>query len=395
MKARAYRNPLRTAAALAVLAALAGCSSLTSWIPSIPPPSVDWLFGGKKIGPLPEYKATVSPRIVWQVSVGRSAPGLSPAVTATAIYAASSGGTIVRADPGSGATTWRIDAGMKLSAGVGADATMLAVGTDKGVVTAFDANGKQLWKTTVTSEVISPPIVAEDQVGVWSGDGHLYSLGAEDGKTRWVYQRENPPLIVRNAAGGIVFRGGLFTGTAGGKLVAIDVKTGNVAWEGNVATPKGATELERIADITSLPVISDRQVCAAAFQGRVACFELIRGTLGWTRDVSSLAGIAVDSRYLYVTDDSGAIHALDKSTGSSVWKQDKLAKRSPTGPQLLGDYLAVVDVEGYLHVLDRSDGSLIGRLQTDGSPATAQPVASGGNVVWQSVNGTVFAVAAK
>jgi len=49
-----------------------------------------------------------------------------------------------------------------------------------------------------------------------------------------------------------VSRGGLFTGTAGGKLLAIDVPTGNVAWEGNVATPKGATELERIADITSL-----------------------------------------------------------------------------------------------------------------------------------------------
>ena len=98
-----------------------------------------------------------------------------------------------------------------------------------------------------------------------------------------------------------------------------------------MATPKGATELERIADVTSLPVVEERQVCAAAYQGRVACFEVIRGTLVWSRDFSSLAGITVDNRYLFVTDDKGAIHALDKSTGASVWKQDKLGGRFPSG----------------------------------------------------------------
>ena len=272
---------------------------------------------------------------------------------------------------------------------------MLAVGTAKGEVFAFDTGGKALWQARVSSEVLSPPIVGEGLVGVWSGDGRLYALAAADGKTKWVYQRNNPPLIVRNTAGGIVNRGGLFTGTAGGKLVAIDLGTGNVAWEGNVATPKGATELERIADITSLPVVDERQICAVAFQGRIACFDLLRGTLNWTRDVSSLGGIAADNRYLYVTDDKGAVHALDKTTGSSIWKQDKLALRQPSGPQLVGDFVAVVDVEGYLHVIDRNDGSLVGRLATDGSAATAQPAASGANVVWQSMHGTVYAVSAK
>jgi outer membrane protein assembly factor BamB len=387
---------VRATAALAALLAVAGCSTLSSWIPTIPVPSFDWLWGGtKKIGPLPDFKASVTPRSLWQINVGRAAPGLAPAVTGTAVYAAAADGTIVRANPDTGASAWRVNAGAKLSAGVGADATMLAVGTAKGEVFAFDADGKALWQARVSSELMSPPIVGQGLVGVWSGDGRLYALAAADGKTKWVYQRSNPPLIVRNTAGGIVNRGGLFTGTAGGKLVAIDLGTGNVAWEGNVATPKGATELERIADITSLPVIDGRQICAVAFQGRIACFDVLRGALGWTRDVSSLGGIAADDRYLYVTDDKGAVHALDKSTGSSIWKQDKLAMRQPSGPQVLGDYVAVVDVEGYLHVIDRTDGSLVGRLATDGSAATAQPAASGTNVVWQSVNGTLYAVSAK
>ena len=384
------------ATALIALLCTAGCSSLPSWVPTIPVPSFGWLWGDtKKIGPLPDIKASVSPQIVWQVSIGKAVPGLSPAIAPNAVYAAAGDGTIVRVNPVTGQTVWRISAGAKLSAGVGADATMLVVGTAKGDVLAFDPEGKPLWQAKVSSEVLSPPKVAEGLVVVWSGDGRLFGLSAGDGKTKWVYQRNNPPLMVRNTAGGTVSRGGLLTGTAGGKLLAFDLATGSVAWEGNVATPKGATELERIADVTSLPVIEENQVCAVAFQGRIACFELLRGTLNWSRDVSSLEGMVVDGNRLYVSDDRGAVQAMDKSTGSSSWKQDKLAARRPGGPQFVGDYVGVVDVEGYLHLLDRSDGNLVGRIATDGSPATAQPAASGTNILWQSGAGTLYAVGAR
>ena len=251
----------------------------------------------------------------------------------------------------------------------------MAVGTDKGDVLAYTVDGKPLWQAKVTSEVVSPPKVAEGIVVVWSGDGRLFGLSAADGKTRWVYQRSNPPLTVRNFAGGVITRGGLFIGTAGGKLLALDLGTGTIGWEANVATPKGATELERIADVTSLPLVEEKQACAVAYQGRVACFEILRGTLNWSRDLSSLDGLVADARYLYLTDDRGAVHALDKTTGASAWKQDKLAERRPGGPQFVGTFVAVVDAEGFVHLLDRNDGSLVGRVATDGTPATAQPPA--------------------
>ncbi|MET5020843.1 PQQ-binding-like beta-propeller repeat protein, partial [Burkholderia pseudomallei] len=66
----------------------------------------------------------------------------------------------------------------------------------------------------------------------------------------------------------------VIAGFPGGKLVAINRSNGSTMWESNVALPKGETELERIADVTSPPVLAGREVCAAAFQGRVACFEL-------------------------------------------------------------------------------------------------------------------------
>jgi outer membrane protein assembly factor BamB len=389
------RNAARLVAAVAASVLVAGCASLESWIPTIPVPSIDWFSSRKKPGPLPDFKATATAAIAWQVPVGAAAQGFSPYATTEAVFAAAASGAIVRVDAATGKLVWQIDAGKRLSVGAGTDPTLLVVGTDRGDVLAFTLDGKPLWTATLTSAALGPPLVGEGIVVARSGDGRTFGLSGVDGKPKWVHQQATPPLTVRNYAGGVVSRGGMFVGTAGGKLLAIDVATGNVGWEGNVATPKGATELERIADVTSLPVVEERQACAVAYQGRVACFDVVRGNLNWSRELSSLAGMAADSRYLYVTDDRGTVHALDKTTGASAWKQDKLGPRNPGGPQIVGDYLGVVDIEGYLHLLDRNDGSLVGRIATDGTAPTAQPIAVRGNAVWQSGGGILYSVGAR
>ena len=401
------RQPVRkrrTALWLVVLGAtwLTGCSTLSSWLPSWltePPSWPSWLsygHGARKPGPLPEFAAKTTARVNWQASVGgKVSPGFAPAVRADAIFAAAPDGTLLAVDPASGTQRWRVNAGKPLSAGIGSDTTAVVVGTVKGDVLAFDMSGKPLWQTKVSSEVIGPPKPADGMVVVWSIDGKIFALSESDGARKWVYQRATPPLTVRRFAGGVVSRGGLFTGTPGGKLLGIDLETGALAWEGNVTTPKGATELERIADITSLPVVDDRLVCAAAYLGRVACFDVQRGALAWSRDFGSLGGLALDNRYLYLTDDKGAIQALDKSTGASVWKQDKLAARFPSGPARVGAYVGIVDGEGYLHLLDPRTGALVGRVATDGSAPLAQPYGDGDVIIWQSAAGNLFSVGAR
>jgi len=392
---KSSRVPLVAIAAFA----LGGCSTTLNWadaLPKIPPPSFGWLFGkSNKPGPLPTLNAKVTPQLNWQVNVGKAAPGLAPAITPNSVYAAASDGTLVRVDPATGRQLWRISVGQKLSAGPGADESHVVVGTDKGDVLAFDSDGKPAWTAQVSSELIAPPRVADGIVVVFSGDGRIYGLSAADGKTKWVHQRNNPALTIRNTAGGVTSRGGVFTGTAGGHLLALDVNTGSIGWDATVASPKGATELERIADVTSLPLVDAQQVCAVAYQGRVACFDILRGNLLWSRDLSSLNGLTGDEKYLYITDDKGAVHALDKTSGASIWKQEALAERRIGGPQLVGDFVGVVDAEGYLHLLSRTDGAYVGRLATDGRPATAQPSIIGGGGLWLSDAGTLYSVTAR
>jgi outer membrane protein assembly factor BamB len=389
------------AASLAALVALGGCQtasnfSIYDYLPVPPAFSLRWLWNTKKPGPLPELKPSATASVSWTVSVGRAVPGFAPVVTNDAIYAASTDGSIVRIDPANGRQVWRVSAGKALSGGVGADAGTVVVGTDKGEVLAFDAEGKAKWTVRVSTEVIAPPRVADGVVAVLTGDGNVHALNAADGAKKWVNQRTAPALTVRNFAGGVTTRGGLFVGTAGGRLLALDMSTGIVGWDATVANPKGATELERIADVTSLPLIDGQQVCAVAYQGRVACFEVTRGTLNWSRDVSSLYGLAGDGKNVYVTDDKGAVQAFDRTTGASVWKQDRLAERKIGGPQMVGgDFVAVVDVEGYVHLLASSNGAYVGRLATDGSAPTSQPALFLSNMLFQTANGNLYAVTAK
>ena len=147
--------------------------------------------------------------------------------------------------------------------------------------------------------------------------------------------------------------------------------------------PKGSTELDRVADITSVPVISGRTICAVAFQGRVACFDLSNGNLIWAREMSSAAGLAIDSRYLYVSDDKGAVHALDMASGASCGSRTSCFLRRLSAPVPHRGLIAVADVQGFVHFLNRDDGSFAARLPTDGSAVVAPLQALGGSLLMQ------------
>lgn len=379
------------AISLLVVSLLAGCSTVTDKISTGfglfgPPKSTE------KVAPLPEFKQVANAAMVWRQQVG-AAEGLvfSPVVAGGSIFAAGQDGQIARFSA-DGRQVWSVDAGRKLSGGVGAGSTLVLAGTAKGEVLAFDMDGKPLWTAKVTSEVLGAPQAGDDTVVVRTGDGRIFGLDGKDGKRKWVYQRAMPPLALRSHAGVTITRGAVLAGFPGGKLVALSLANGSVGWEATVALPRGATELERIADITSLPVVDEKMACAVAYQGRVACFDLVSGSQVWSRELSSASGLTMDHRYLFVSDDKGAIHALDKSNGASLWKQDKLVGRRLSAPLVVNGYVAVGDYQGYTHFLARDDGGFAARIATDGGAIVAPPLSINGGVVLQTLNGGVFAL---
>ena len=374
---------LSTGAALSLTA----CSTLESMNP--------FASSGPKMADLQPITATTEARSIWSESVGK-ADGyvFSPAVVGSTVYVASKDGSLMRIDDGKQA--WKINVGQKLSGGVGADAHMVVVGSPKGDVLAFSSgDGTLLWQVKATSEVLAPPALGEGIVVVRSGDNRMAAYDRADGKRKWLFQRPLPSLALRVTSSPIIEGKFVFAGFPGGKLIAVGTSNGVQLWEGTVAIPKGASELDRVADIPSAPVISGRAICAVAFQGRVACFDLGNGNMAWARDMSSSAGLAIDGRYLYVTDDKGAVHSLDMASGASIWKQDKLSLRRVTAPLPRRNLIAVADAQGVVHFLNREDGSFDARVTTDGSPVVAPLKPLGSGFVVQTSNGGVFAIEAQ
>ena len=369
----------RMALGAAFAAALAACSSSSG-----PKPAA--------LTPI-EHEATV--RTLWTASVGRADRFVFvPAVADNSVFAAGRDGTVRRFDAASGRELWSASAGARLSAGVGADARIVAVATEEGEVFAFDAaSGAKRWTARVSSEVIAAPAVGADLVLVRSIDNRVFAFEVKDGKRRWIYQRAPSSLIIRAPSGVAIQGDTAFAGFAGGKLTAIALSNGGVRWEATVALPKGGTELERVTDVVGDPVVQGREVCAATYQGRVGCYELASGRQVWARDVSSLTGVTLDPRYAYVADDKGALQAFDRSNGRSVWKQDKLAHRELSAAQPVGEAVAVGDFEGYVHFLARDTGAFLARYPSGGGPVRAAPKPIPGGVLVQTQNGSLHALA--
>jgi len=382
--------------ALIAAVALSACTQMTDLKTDIS----ERMFGPEVSDPpaeLTDIKSTASAKILWHVKVGASENyDFVPAMVGSAIYAASASGDIVRLEAASGAQAWRVNTGEKLSGGVGAGPNLVLVGTSKGMVLAYDQNGKPLWKSKVSSEVLSAPKVSGEIVVARAGDSRIFGLNAADGKRKWVYERATPTLSLRSSAGVVIDGGMVYAGFAGGKLIEVRLEDGKVIWEASVAQPKGSTEIERIADITSLPVVDGNLVYAAAYQGKIAGIDRATGHIVWSRDISSYTGMSSEDARVFVSHAGGAVYALEYSSGKTFWRQGELRNRHLSAPLPLGSLVAVGDIEGYIHLLTREDGAFAARIRTEESPIMPQMLQlKSDSLLAQTRGGGLYAVTVK
>jgi outer membrane protein assembly factor BamB len=382
--------------AISSLLLVSGCSSFSNLKSDVS----EKLFGREVADapdPLTEIKETATTKLLWQAKIGAAEDfDFAPALEAGYAYAAGANGEIVKIDATNGKQIWRVNAGEKLSGGVGVGGSLVLVGTQKGVVYAYDLDGKLQWKSRLSSEVLSAPKYFDGVVIARTGDSRIYGINANDGSRKWVYDRTSPALTLRSSAGVVVDGGAVYAGFGGGKLIAIRADNGKLLWEASVAQPKGVTEIERIADITSLPVVDGPLVYAVAYQGKVAAVDRVSGRVVWSRDISSLTGIDVADGRIFVAHAAGSVYSLDYSTGKTFWRQAALKNRQLSKPVSMESLIAIGDVEGYVHFLSRDDGAIASRIKTSDSPIL--PVMTQINsttVLAQTRDGGIYAIQVK
>jgi len=329
--------------------------------------------------PLPDLPNMQQPPVKWSMSTGAELRKrylkLTPAVVGEQLFIATDRGDLQAYQLKDGKVLWEKALDVQLSSGVGAGSKYLAVCGNKGEVILLDqADGKEIWRVNVGGEVLVAPQIGSGVVAVRSGNGKVTALDTLDGHRLWSYERPVPALSLRGTSAPLIESGLIFVGMDNGKVTALDLNSGKPLWEGQLAQPRGKTELERMVDIDADLLFSDGAIYVVAYQGKLSAIAATNGQVLWERDLSSYAGFTIDYKYLYITDADSQLLAYDRFNGGSLWKQDKLRARRLTQPVNIGNYVAVGDFEGYIHWINKDDGSIIGRTLTDSSGIRTSPL---------------------
>ena len=273
---------------------------------------------------------------------------------------------------------WSRDEGYRITGGPGYGEKTILLGTNKGNVIALSADtGKELWNTTVTSEVLSAPRRLAGTVVVRTIDGKMFALDGDTGRRLWIYERSVPTLTLRGTSSPVISDNVVICGFDEGRLIAVELRTGKLIWEVRITTARGSSELDRMVDIDSDPVVVNGVIYVATYQGHFAAVQLENGRIIWNRDLSSYAGFSVDNDNVYVTDENSHILAFDRFSGTPLWEQKKLHARKITAPSVIGNYLVVGDYDGYLHWMSKDSGNFVARNRVSDEAIIAPPLVVG------------------
>jgi outer membrane protein assembly factor BamB len=101
--------------------------------------------------------------------------------------------------------------------------------------------------------------------------------------------------------------------------------------------------------------------------------------------------VTADWSNVYSTLENGEIVALNRSTGTEIWRQGALLRREPTAPVSFRNTVVVGDLEGYLHFFSNVDGEPVARVRAGKQAIIGTPIVVADRLFVQSDDGTISA----
>ncbi|ALM89843.1 MULTISPECIES: outer membrane protein assembly factor BamB [Alteromonas] len=397
--------------ALAISVTLSGCSTVSDWFADEEELEI------RRLKPI---DAKFTPSVKWDRDIGDGVDHyfsrLRPVYAYENLYAADRHGSVVAMNPENGdvlwernfavfegdgwwdsiARLWRSGASARIG-GISVADRLLFVGTENGAVMALDyETGETKWEASIPGEVLAAPSADEGILVVNTGAGTLFGFDTRTGEQLWRHEGDTPPLTLRGISGPVAANGGALIGTPTGKLQVNLLESGILAWETVIATPTGATELERIVDLDTTPVLFGGTIYTVSYNGTLAAVELRSGRIIWKREYGSYRNLSIEGNSIFVVDNNSNIYALDRRNGVELWSQGGLKSRSVTAATPVGEHIVVGDNWGFVHWIEQETGQIVARVDVGGDDEDDAiydaPLNVDGVVVTMTRNGVVAAI---
>jgi outer membrane protein assembly factor BamB len=253
-----------------------------------------------------------------------------------------------------------------ITGGVRVGSGLVLVGTEDSLVIALNAEtGDELWKGSVSSEILSVPKVANGRVIVQTVDGKLQALDVADGRSLWIYESSVPALTLRGTGSPLIAGNFVIAGFGNGSVVSVALDNGTLRWDQRVAIPTGRTEIDRIVDIDGELIINENMLLTVSYNGNLVAIDPATGQLRWRIEESSANGLATGFGNIYVANANGHVVAYKLNQETPVWTNEQLLNRRLSAPVTFNNYVVTGDFDGYVHLILQSTGIMAGRFRVD------------------------------
>lgn len=370
--------------------------------------------GGNPAHSMTHVNLSASPARQWSVSIGSGSTGrgrlaAEPVIAGGRVYTIDTSATVRAFDANSGARLWEAQVrgegatgDIVFGGGVSFDEGRVFVTNGAGYAAALDAaTGAQQWIVRPGGPLRGAPTVAGGSVYVVSQDNQIYALNAANGQTQWNGIGAVELAGVFGAAAPAFAQSTIVTGFSSGELTAYRYENGQVVWQDALARTGVSTIVGNLSDIDGDPVIDNGRVFAVGQGGRMVAVELVSGQRAWEINIAGISTPWVAGDWVFVVTDRAELLAIARSSGRIRWKSQLQRFRSPErvgqpdrvtgiarvtpgsgpifwrGPLLAGGNLVLASSTGQIVLVNPADGAVRGTI-THTTPISLPPVVANG-----------------
>lgn len=301
--------------------------------------------------------------------------GATPAVADGLLYLVDADAVVEAFDAATGARRWQTpldnskkDMAVRFGGGVAYDGGRIYATTGRGDAAALDAKtGKVLWKVRPAGPLRGAPAIGGGNVYVLTQDNQIFALKPDTGETVWTVSATLETSGVFGVAAPAMAQGTVVAGFSSGELSALRYENGRIVWQDQLSRTAISTSVSVISDIDASPIIDAGRVYAIGQGGRMVAMDLVTGQRIWELVIGGINTPWLAGEWLFVVTDEAKLVCIARTTGKIRWISQLPRYRDPKkkdkpiswyGPTLAGGRLLVVSDGGVLVNVAVADGKI-------------------------------------
>jgi outer membrane protein assembly factor BamB len=362
-----------------------------------------------------------NPALLWSADIGRGNDRqhritTEPVVADQRIFTLDARSTVT-ATSANGARLWSVNLADALNLRDPGSGGGLAIGDGKLFVASAlrllvalePETGSIIWSQKFDAPVTAAPTVFDQTVYVVANDASAWAIDTENGRVRWQLPGTPTSSSMVGGAGPAANDRLVIFPFPSGEVTAAMRRAGVRIWGSSVAGKRRGRAWGSVSDITGDPVIVGDTVYIGNQSGRVVALDVRTGERRWTANEAAYSPVWRVDDAIYLISDEAQLVRLNANTGARVWAQQlpdfikagfrlnplvrrdqRLAVYKHFGPVLAGGRLIVASDDGKLRFFDPQSGELLTEIALRRG-AAAGPVVAGQTLYVVTENGQLHA----